>query len=553
VAGSVIISSFVALTLTPMLCTKILKKRERHNWFHRKTEPFFISLNNIYATSLQRFMKQRWMAFAILVISSIMIYEFSQILKSELSPLEDRSEFRIFSTAQEGATFEFMDSYVDEMVKLATEEVPESDAVISVTSPGFGGAGNTNSAFLRVILKDPSERTRTQSEIAEDLAPKVARATDARSFISESQSIGNRRGGLPIQFVIQAPTIEKLKEVLPEFMYQAGNNPAFEFVDLNLKFNKPEIKIEIDRERARRLKVSVRDIAQTLQLGLSGSRFGFFIMNGKQYQIIGQVAKEDRNDPLDLTSLYVKNQSGELIQLDNVVKISETSTPPQLFRYNRFASATVSASLAPDYSLGDGIKAMNGVADEVLDSSFQTSLTGTSAEFEESSNSLLFAFLFALILIYLVLSAQFESFRDPLTIMLTVPMAVAGAFLSLQLFGQTLNIFSQIGIIMLIGLVTKNGILIVEFANQKKAQGLTVVEAITTAAEQRFRPILMTSLSTILGILPIALALGAGSESRVSMGIAVIGGLIFATILTLYVIPAMYTYITSKDKRMSRV
>jgi multidrug efflux pump len=553
VAGSVIISSFVALTLTPMLCTKILKKREKHNWFHRKTEPFFIRLNALYVHSLERFMEQRWMAFVILIISSIMIYEFSQVLKTELSPLEDRSEFRIFSTAQEGATFEFMDNYVDKMIKLASSEVAESDAIISVTSPGFGGAGNTNSAFMRVILTDPSERERTQSEIAKDLAPKVARATGARSYISESQSIGNRRGGLPIQYIIQAPTIEKLKEVLPEFMYQAGNNPTFEFVELNLKFNKPEIKIEIDRERARRLQVSVRDIAQTLQLGLSGSRFGYFIMNGKQYQIIGQVAKEDRNDPLDLTSLYIKNQSGELIQLDNVVKISETSTPPQLFRYNRFVSATVSASLAADYSLGEGIEAMNGIADKVLDSSFQTALAGTSAEFEESSNSLLFAFLFALILIYLVLSAQFESFRDPLTIMFTVPMAVAGAFLALQLFGQTLNIFSQIGIIMLIGLVTKNGILIVEFANQKKAQGLSVVDAITTAAEQRFRPILMTSLSTILGILPIALALGAGSESRVSMGIAVIGGLIFATILTLYVIPAMYTYITGKDKRMARV
>jgi multidrug efflux pump len=335
-------------------------------------------------------------------------------------------------------------------------------------------------------------------------------------------------------------------------MYEAGNNPAFNYVDLNLKFSKPEIRIEIDREKAKRLQVSIRDIAQTLQLGLSGSRFGYYIMGGKQYQIIGQVEKEDRNDPLDLTSLYVKNSSNELIQLDNLVEISETSTPPQLYRYNRFVAATVSASLNPGYALGDGIAAMEAVADKVLDESFQTALTGSSAEFEESSNSLYFAFIFALILIYLVLSAQFESFRDPLIIMFTVPMAVAGAFMSLYIFDQTLNIFSQIGIIMLIGLVTKNGILIVEFANQKKAQGLEMTDAIVAAAEQRFRPILMTSLSTILGILPIALALGAGSESRVSMGIGVIGGLIFATILTLYVIPAMYSYITSSAKRMAR-
>ncbi len=552
VAGAVVISSFVALSLTPMLSSKILKKRANKPWLYRKSEPFFEWLNDKYNRSLESFMAKKWQALVVLAGSFGLIYLLGNVIQSELSPMEDRSEFRISATGPEGATFEYMDAYIGKLIDLMNEEVPERDAIITVTSPGFGGSSSTNSGFLRMILKDPAERERTQQQIVDDITPKVARMTEARSFVSQSQSIGNRRGGLPVQYVIQAPTLERLKEVLPEFMYQAGNNPHFNFVDLNLKFTKPEINIEIDRDKARSLNVSVRDIAQTLQLGLSGSRFGYFIKDGKQYQIIGQVEREDRNDPLDLKALYVKNQQGNLIQLDNVVKISEQSTPPQLYRYNRFVSATVSASLAPGYTIADGINAMDEIAANVLDGSFRTELSGTSAEYRDSSSSLLFAFVFALVLIYLVLAAQFESFRDPLIIMLTVPMAIAGAFISLWYFGQTLNIFSQIGIIMLIGLVTKNGILIVEFANQRKARDMSVEEAIVGAAQQRFRPILMTSLSTILGILPIALALGAGSESRVSMGIAVIGGLVFSTVLTLYVIPAMYVYITGKEKRMAR-
>ncbi|MDX1666238.1 MAG: efflux RND transporter permease subunit, partial [Saprospiraceae bacterium] len=320
----------------------------------------------------------------------------------------------------------------------------------------------------------------------------------------------------------------------------------FSFVDVDLKFNKPELRLRVDRQKAQDLGVSMLDVAQTLQLGLSGQRFGYFIMNGKQYQVIGQVQREDRNEPIDLRNLYVRNDDGRMIQLDNIVGLEEQTTPPSLFRFNRFVSATVSASPAAGKTIGDGIAAMESIADEVLSESFLTALTGASRDFAESSSSLTFAFILALILIYLVLSAQFESFIDPLIIMFTVPLAMAGALITLQLFGQSLNIFSQIGIIMLVGLVAKNGILIVEFANQRKEQGLSRMEAIKDAAAARFRPILMTSFSTVLGVLPIALALGAGSESRVSMGIAVIGGLIFATVLTLYVIPAIYSYFSSK-------
>ncbi|HPW62047.1 MAG TPA: efflux RND transporter permease subunit [Cyclobacteriaceae bacterium] len=550
VASSVAISAFVSLTLTPMMSAKILKRRAVQPWLYRVTEPFFNSLTAAYASSLQGFMKRRWLAFVIIAFSGGLIYYLGTTVPSELAPMEDRSEFRFQAQAQEGATFEYMDKYVQELTDFISDEVPERAGMVSVTAPGFGGSG-VNSGFVRVILKDPKDRDRTQQQIVDDITGKARKYSGVRTFITQAQTIGDRRGGFPLQFVIQAGEIEKLKKVLPDFMAKANASPKFAFVDLDLKFNKPEINITIDRDKARNLGVNVIDIAQTLQLGLSGSRFGNFIMDGKQYQIIGQVERADRNEPLDLKTLYVKNKRGELIQMDNLVTFEELSSPPQLYRFNRYSSAKVSAQLANGVALGEGIKEMERIADEVLDESYTTSLDGASREFSESSSSIYVAFLIALAIIYLILAGQFESFKDPLIIMFTVPLALAGALISLWYFNQTLNIFSQIGIIMLIGLVTKNGILIVEFANQRKEQGKKLLEAVTDAAESRFRPILMTSLSTILGILPIALALGAGSESRVSMGIAVIGGMAFATVLTLYVIPAIYSYVSSKDANVS--
>jgi multidrug efflux pump len=552
VAGAVIISSFVALSLAPMLCSKILKKREKHGYFYRKTERFFVWLNKVYNRTLEGFMTQRWVAFPVMLATIAAIVVLFINLPSELAPYEDRNGFRIFASGPEGATFEYMDRYVDQVIQLIKEEVPQTEAIISVTSPGFGATSSVNSAFWRVILVDADERAKSQQEIVNDFTPKIMQLTDARPYVSQEQSIGNRRGGLPIQYVIQANELNQLKEALPNFVQKAQERSEFVFVDVNLKFNKPEITVEIDRDKARSLGVSVRDIAQTLSLAFSGQRFGYFIMEGKQYQIIGQLAEQNRNEPLDLKSLYVRNRSGDMIQIDNLVYVKESATPPQLFRFNRYASATVSAALAPGVTIDDGLNIMGDIKVEVLDESYATTLDGPSAEFQESSNSLYFAFVFALILIYLVLSAQFESFRDPFVIIFTVPLAMAGALLTLWLYDESLNIFSQIGIIMLVGLVTKNGILIVEFANQKKAHGLEIKEAIIEAAESRFRPILMTSLSTILGILPIALALGAGSESRVSMGIAVIGGMLFSTILTLFVIPAIYSYLTDRTSRMAR-
>lgn len=551
IAGSVIISAFVALTLTPMLSSKMLKSSESHSKFYNLTEPFFVWMTKAYHTALEAFMRVRWVSFPLVILALGAIYFFGGGLQSELAPQEDRSALRIQSTAPEGTSYDYMDRYIQKLVEQVHGLVQnEEAALVSVTAPGFGGS-STNSGFIRLMLKDPKDRSRSQQEIAQELTVAVRKLNDARTIVIQEQSIGGgSRGGLPVQFVIQANNFEDLREVLPKFLGEVRQSPVFAVTDVNLKFNKPEVVVEIDRSKARDLGVSVSDVATTLQFSLSGQRFGYFIRNGKQYQVIGQLKRENRNEPLDLRSMFVKNKRGDMIQLDNIVTLTERSSPPQLYRYNRYASATVSAGLSGGKTIGDGIAEMDRISEKVLGDKFTTALDGASKDFAESSSSLVFTFLLALALIYLVLAAQFESFRDPFIIMLTVPLAIAGAVISLAYFGQTLNIFSQIGQIMLIGLVTKNGILIVEFANQRREAGSDRLKAVKEAAELRLRPILMTSLSTILGTLPIALALGAGSESRVSMGIAIIGGLIFSTILTLFIIPAMYSYISPKEMKI---
>ncbi|MEX1063597.1 MAG: efflux RND transporter permease subunit [Balneolaceae bacterium] len=545
IAGAVAISSFVALTLTPMLSTKILKRDQKKSRFYTISEPFFIRMNNAYRRSLESFMSRRWLAFVAIAVCGGTGMWINQTLPQEIAPMEDRGQMRIAAAGPEGATYEYMDRYVDEMVGLIREEVPELVAINTVTSPGFGASGAVNSAFGFINLTDRSERSRSQQEVADFLGNRLSTLTAAETFVSQPQSIGQRRGGLPVQYVLQAQTLDQLKEVIPAFLDQVRNHDAFVFGDVNLKFNRPELQVNINRNRAQALGVSTQDIAQTLQLSLSGSRFGFFIMDSKQYWVIGQMERQRRNEPVDLKTIYVRNNRDDLIQMDNLIDLSENSGPPQLYRFNRFVAATVSAALAPGYTIGDGIEAMDDIASIVLDERIVTDLAGPSRDFADSTAAMGFVFAFALVLVYLVLAAQFESFRDPFIILFTVPLALFGSLLALWYFGETLNIFSQIGMIMLIGLVTKNGILIVEFANQRQNQGMGVAEAVKDAAAVRFRPILMTSLSTVLGILPIALAFGAGSESRVSMGIAVIFGLVIGSFLTLYVIPAVYSYFAS--------
>jgi len=548
VAGSVIISAFVSLTLTPMMSARFLKKKENESRLFRITEIFFHRMTTSYNRSLKAIMRHRWVAVLVMFLSLGLIVLIGQQLPAELAPLEDKSRLRITSTAPEGTSFEIMEKYISEMIELV-DTLNEKESIMSVTAPGFGASSGVNTGFVRITLKQPEFRSRSQQDIAAQLQPIVSKYNFAKSYVSQEQTIGSSRSsGLPVEYIILAPNIEKLEKVIPEFIQKAQNHPAFEVVDLNLKFNKPEINVEIDRDRARALGVTIHDIAQSLQLFFSGQRFGYFIMNGKQYQIIGQAMRESRSEPLDLGTVYVRNSRGELIQLDNLIKLSTKSSPPVLHRYNRYVSATVSASPAQGYSLGQSINAMDEIAAEVLDESFSTTLSGTAKEFEESSGSLLFALILALLLVYLILAAQFESFIDPVVIMLTVPLAIAGALLSLYFTDQTLNIFSQIGIIVLIGIVTKNGILIVEFANQRKSAGLKVKEAVVEAATQRLRPILMTSMATILGALPIAIALGAASKSRMPMGIAIIGGLLFSLVLTLYVIPAIYSLLSRNIK-----
>ena len=551
-AGSVLISAFVSLTLTPMLNARLASKTHKKNKFYEMTEPFFENMENGYFNSLGNFLKRRWIALGIIAGSVVIMFFVGKNLPSELAPLDDRSWLRINTTAPEGASFEYMDKFMDRLAKTLEDSIKDQRMVLSVTSPGFIGAGSVNSGSVRLMLKDNSERKRSQQQWA-DYANKLVKGfPEGKVFVSQEQTIstgGGPRGGLPVQFVIQAPTFLKLKNAVPKFIEEVSKSPVFQGFDCNLKFNKPELDITILRDKAKSLGVSVQDIAQTMQLALSGNRFSYFIMNDKQYQVMGQLDIDNREEPTDVTSLYVRSASGNLIQLDNLVKMEEQSKPPQLYHYNRYQAATISAGLASGKTIGDGVDEMNKIAKKVLDESFSTALTGPSRDYAESGSNILFAFCLALVLIYLILAAQFESFVDPFIVMLTVPLALAGALLSLWYFNQTLNIFSEIGIIMLIGLVTKNGILIVEFANQLKKQGVPVKEAIQKGASARLRPILMTSIATALGALPIAMSLGAAAKSRMGMGIVVVGGILFSLVLTLFVIPAMYSYLSREKKQ----
>lgn len=551
VAGAVLISAFVSLSLTPVLNIYLTKKDPtKHSWFYRVTEPFFRGLENLYRQTLKGFMKLRWAAFIIVFACLAAIYLIGKNIPSELAPMEDRNRVRGSLTGPEGVDFDFIDKVTYDINRQLLDSIPELAFSLSFAPGGFGG-GSTNTAFISMGLIDASKRMRSQDDIAQQSNRIFRRYTNIRAFAIQEQTISvgmGGRGSFPVQFVLQNLNFDKLKEKVPKFLEEVSKSKVFQGFDVNLKFNQPELQITINRLKANEMGVSVLDVTNTLQLALSGRRFGYFIMNGKQYAVIGQVERENRDEPLDLKSFYVRNDRGELIQLDNIVNMAETANPSTIYHFNRFKSATVSAGLAPGMALGDGIKEMKRIAGKVLDDTFNTSLAGASRDFAESSSNTSFAFILALVLIFLVLAAQFESFIDPFIIMITVPLALAGAVISLKLFGQTLNIFSQIGIIMLIGLVTKNGILIVEFANQKRRRGEKKIPAAIDAAVARLRPILMTTLATTLGALPIAMAIGSAGKSRIPLGVVIIGGMLFALILTLYIVPALYSFLSSKKK-----
>lgn len=537
VSGCIIISTFAALTVTPMLATKLLKKQKSKNWFYRKTEPFFEGMNNLYSRSLKAMLKHRWIAIPFTVVTVALIGVLWNAIPAEMAPLEDRSQITINTRGAEGVTYEYIRDYTEDINDLVDSIIPDADKVTARVSSGSGN--------VQITLKDMKDRDYTQMDMAEKLSQAVKSKTMARAFVQQSSSFGGRRGGMPIQYVLQATNLEKMEKVLPEFMAKVYSNPTFQMADVDLKFSKPEARININRDKASIMGVSTKNIAQTLQYGLSGQRMGYFYMNGKQYEIIGEINRQQRNKPADLKAIYVRSDDGNMVQLDNLIELEYGIAPPKLYRYNRFVSATVSAGLAEGKTIGQGLDEMDKIAKETLDDTFRTALSGESKEYRESSSSLMFAFLLAIVLIYLILSAQFESFKDPFVIMLTVPLAIAGALVFMYFGDITMNIFSQIGIIMLIGLVAKNGILIVEFANQKQAAGEDKMSAIHDAALQRLRPILMTSASTILGLIPLAFASGEGCNQRIAMGTAVVGGMLVSTFLTMYIVPAIYSYIST--------
>lgn len=537
VAGSVIISSFAALTFTPMLATKLLVKREQHNWFYRKTEPFFEGMNYWYFRGLSAFLKRRSLAVIIMVVAvGASIFMWGKV-PAEMAPLEDRSSVSINTMGPEGVTYEFMRDYTEDIYQLADSIIPDADFIMERV---WGTSGN-----VRITLKDLTDRAYSQMDVAAQLSKAIQSKTDARAFVQQQSTFGGRRGSMPIQYVLQATNLEKLQEVLPKFMMKIYDNPTFQMADVNLKFSKPEIRLSVNREKANMMGVSTRDIAQTLQYGLSGQRMGYLYMNGKQYEIVGEINRQQRNSPNHLKSIYMRSSDGKMVQMENLVDLVENIAPPKLYRYNRFVSATISAGLADGKTIGEGLEIMDQIAKETLDDTFRTALTGESKEFRESASSLFFAFGLALLLIYLILAAQFESFKDPFIIMLTVPLAICGALIFMLAGEQTMNIFSQIGIIMLIGLVAKNGILIVEFANQRQKNGEDKLTAIREAAALRLRPILMTSVSTILGLLPLMFADGEGCNGRIAMGTAVVGGMLFSTLLTMFIVPAIYSYVAT--------
>ncbi|OJX55685.1 MAG: acriflavin resistance protein [Flavobacterium sp. 38-13] len=547
VSGSVLVSAFVALTLTPMLSAYFLKKKEGPGWFHRVTEPFFVRMNNGYARLLTTFMRFRWMAWVFLLITSGLIYFVGQKLPSELAPVEDRSNMSLIAVAPEGVSFDYMKKHMMEVGKYVNDSTDGLYQTYSMVAISFIPApAPVNVAVQSIYLKDPKERKASIQDLYNQYGAASANFRGFLLFPYLPPTIGTRYGGgMPVQFVLQSQNLDTLTAALPKFLNAVRQSKKLMFADADLKINKPEIKINIDRQKAALMGVSMEEVARTLQLALSGQRYGYFLRNDRQYEVIGQMEREYRNDITDLNSIYVRSSTGQLIPLNNLIATEEAVSPAAIYRYDQYTSATISAAPAPGVSLAEGIEEIERIKTKVLGDNFKTSLAGQSRDYRESQGNILFTLILALVIIYMILAAQFESLRDPLTIMLTVPMAVTGAILSLHWFGQSLNVFSQIGIITLVGLITKNGILIVEFANHLKDTGLSKYEAAIQAAEQRFRPILMTSLAMIFGALPIALT----ANSRQSLGIVIAGGLVFSGILTLFIIPAVYSYLSSNKRK----
>jgi len=553
-AVAVLTSGFVALTLTPMLSSKILRPLHGTGtgWASRSFDRFFEWLNGAYEKTLGWVLKRPALMVtgAVLALGlSVVIFMF---LPSELVPTEDRGIGFGIVIAPEGATLGYTDQYVRE-IERRLMALPERRALFSAIGLGFGGPGNVTNGFMFLALKPRGERDRSQQEIVRSLFPQLISIPGVLAFVINPPSLGGRFSSNPVEYVLESDSYDQLSQAVGVMMGEASKLGYLINLDSDLRLNKPQLDIRIDRDRAAGLGVSVTDIGSTLETLLGGRVVTNFKRGTKQYDVILQMKPADRSTPHVIDDIYLRS-GNQLVQLANVVNVTETVSPKELNHYNRVRSASVTAGLAPGVNLGEALDALDAIAKTHLPAGIKSEYGGQSREFKTSSSSLYEMFLFALVFIYLVLAAQFESFIDPLTILLSVPLAVFGAFVTLYIFGQTLNIYSQIGLIMLIGLVTKNAILIVEFSNQLRARGKTILEAVSEAAAIRLRPILMTSFSTIFGVLPIAIGLGAGAESRRPLGLAVVGGLLFSTFLTLVMVPVVYsllarfTSVTEREK-----
>ncbi len=542
VAAAVLVSGFVALTLTPMMCSKLLKHQEHHNWFYQVTEKGLNGLNNGYRWLLKYTLKARWLMLIVFLGTGFSSWWLFTHLKTELAPLEDRGNIVGIVVAPEGVTLGYTDSYARKVEELYSA-IPEMSSLFVVVAPGLEKPNPVNSAiaFLRLVAWE--KRSRTQQEIVKTLFPKLAGLTGVLAFAINPPSLGQSFRSTPLQFIVQGNSYQQLEEMTSKILNKMRENKQLFMPDSDLKLNKPQLRVEIDRDKASALGVQIEEIGRTLETLLGGRQVTRFKKDGEQYDVIVKLKDQDRTKPADLTSIFIRNKTGQLIQLSNLVKIKEAVAPKELNHFNRLRAVILSSNLAPNYTLGEALQYMEEIAKEILPPTMQTTLDGQSRELKESGQALYTTFVLALIFIYLVLAAQFESFKSPLIILFTVPLALMGALLALLLAGQTLNVYSQIGLVMLVGLITKHGILIVEFANQLQAKGMNIYDAVIEASTLRLRPILMTTAAMVLGALPLALANGAGAESRLPIGWVIVGGLTLGTILTLFIIPSIYTFL----------
>jgi multidrug efflux pump len=540
-AGAVLVSGFVALTLTPMMCSKLLRHQEKSNRFAEALERRFLAFESGYRRWLAAALRFRFAVLGIGLLVAAMSGVLFSTLKSELAPIEDRGVIMVRGSAPEGATLAYTNRYAGQVGNLIGD-IPEVRSRLLIVGwpevSQFIGIGR---------LSDWSERDRKQQEMTAELGPKLRRIAGVNAFASDPPSLGVRASSRPIEFVIQTSgTYEELQGHVDKVLARVANSPILENIDTDLKLNKPEFTIEMDRAKVADLGLDVSVVGRTLETLLGGRQVTRFEMNGEQYDVFVQLAAEDRASPSTLSTIFLRGPEGEMIQLSNIVKVKESVAPKELRRFNQLRAATISANIAPGYSLGEGLAELESAAREVLPDNVRTDVSGQSREFRSAGQSLLFMFVLALGFIYLVLAAQFESFRDPVIILLSVPLSITGALAALYLTGGTLNVFSQIGLVTLVGLITKHGILIVEFANQRQLEGKNRIEAVIESAALRLRPILMTTGAMVLGALPLALATGAGAESRQQIGWVVVGGMTFGTLLTLFVVPAVYALLAKQ-------